>query len=73
MREWADLGPDNVVRVAHRQVKVKGEREAEDRDDHHCPGRKPQFLAAKRPARPYKNTCKNTIQNRFTQENAKGT
>jgi hypothetical protein len=34
----------------------------------HCPGRKPPFLAVKRPARPYKSA----IQNRFTVENAKG-
>jgi hypothetical protein len=34
----------------------------------HCPGRKPPFLAAKRPARPYKSA----IQNRFTVGNAEG-
>jgi hypothetical protein len=28
----------------------------------HCPGRKPPFLAAKHPARPYKRT----VENRFT-------
>jgi hypothetical protein len=31
-----------------------------------CPGRKPQFLAVKRPARPYKSA----IENRFTMERA---
>jgi hypothetical protein len=29
---------------------------------HHCPGRKPLFLAVKRPARPYKSA----IETRFT-------
>ncbi len=33
----------------------------------HCPGRKPPFLAVKRPARPYKSP----IQNGLSQENAK--
>ena len=33
-----------------------------------CPGRKPPFSAVKRPARP----SKNTIQNQFTVENARG-
>ena len=37
----------------------------------YCPGRKPPVLAVKRHARPYKD-CKDTIQNRFTMENAKG-
>jgi hypothetical protein len=32
------------------------------------PGRKPPFLGVKRPTCPYKNT----VQNRFTVENAKG-
>jgi hypothetical protein len=32
-----------------------------------CPGQKTQILAIKRPAGPYKNT----VQNRFTVENAK--
>jgi hypothetical protein len=36
-----------------------------------CPGRKPPFLAAKRPARLFKK-YKSAIQNRSTMENAKG-
>jgi hypothetical protein len=34
----------------------------------HCPGRKPPFLAVKRPARPYKSA----IETQFTMGNAKG-
>jgi hypothetical protein len=33
MYRQADLCADNVVRVAHGQVEVEGEREAEDGDD----------------------------------------
>ena len=35
---------------------------------HHCPGREPAFLAAKRPARP----CNSAMQNRLTVGNAEG-
>jgi hypothetical protein len=39
-----------------------------EHDHRTCPGRKPPFLAVKRPARPHKNA----MQDRFTMENAKG-
>ena len=53
-----------VGRVDERELRERARRGAvvEDVLPLDCPGRKPPFLAVKRPVRPYKNA----IQNRFT-------
>jgi hypothetical protein len=51
-----------VVLGGHLQLDIVVGRLLRDAFLRHCPGRKPAFLAVKRPARPYKSP----IQNRFT-------
>jgi hypothetical protein len=56
-----------VVRSENATEPYLAARARERVQPQHCPGRKTQFLAVTRAARPHKNT----IQNGFTMENAK--